>query len=94
MKRKNECAHIIVTGRVQGVYYRATAEETARILGLTGWVKNCSDGNVEILAEGDRAALENFINWCHQGPPLARVKNVSADWQPATGQFSTFETAY
>ncbi len=94
MKRKNECAHIIVTGRVQGVFYRATTEETALGLGLTGWVKNRHDGNVEILAEGERTALEKLITWCREGPPMARVKNVSVDWQPATGQFETFETAY
>ena len=94
MKHKNDCAHIIVTGRVQGVFYRATAEETALGLGLTGWVKNRGDGGVEILAEGNRPALENFIKWCHEGPPMARVKYVAVDWQPATGQFSTFETTY
>lgn len=94
MKNKKECAHIIVTGRVQGVFYRATAEETALGLGLTGWVRNCGDGSVEIQAEGNRAALEELIKWCHEGPPLAHVINVSVDWQPATGQFSTFETTY
>ena len=94
MSGKNECAHIIVTGRVQGVFYRATAEETAVGLGLTGWVRNCGDGSVEILAEGNRAALEKLIMWCHEGPPLAYVKHVTVDWQPAIGQFSTFETTY
>lgn len=89
-----ECVHIIVTGKVQGVFYRATAEETACSLGLTGWVKNRDDGRVEIMAEGGRASLEKLIAWCHEGPPLAHVKDVLVDWQPATGQFSTFETTY
>ncbi|MBI5638112.1 MAG: acylphosphatase [Nitrospinae bacterium] len=94
MSGKKECAHIVVTGRVQGVFFRATAEETALGLGLTGWVKNCGDGSVEILAEGDRAALEKLIKWCNEGPPMARVKYVAVDWQPATGRFDTFETTY
>lgn len=94
MKTKKECVHIIVTGKVQGVFYRATAEETALGLGLTGWVKNRADGRVELEAEGGRASLEKLIAWCHEGPPLACVTNVSVDWRPATGQFSTFETTY
>lgn len=94
MKENLDCAHIVVKGRVQGVFYRATTEETAAKMGLTGWVRNLGDGSVEIMAEGKRETLEKFIKWCWQGPPMARVTLVEVDWQPATGAFNNFETTY
>lgn len=89
-----ERAHIVVYGRVQGVFFRASAEEKARELGLTGWVRNRSDGTVEIVAEGDREALEKLISWCHIGPKHARVTRVEVVWEPATGEFLDFTIRY
>jgi acylphosphatase len=79
-----------ITGRVQGAYFRASAQQEAAKLGLTGWVMNCADGSVAALAEGNRVELEKFIAWCHDGPPGARVAAVNVDWQTAVGEFAGF----
>ncbi|NPA15134.1 MAG: acylphosphatase, partial [Deferribacteres bacterium] len=75
-------------------WYRATARDVARRLGLTGWVRNLPDGRVEIVAEGDKEALNEFIKWCWEGPPLARVDDVKVVWEPYTGEFDTFYVRY
>lgn len=77
-----EAVHIVVRGRVQGVYFRATTQSTAQALGLFGWVRNLSDGSVELHAEGERANLDRLIAWCHEGPPAASVTSVEVE--PAT----------
>ncbi len=68
--------HITVIGRVQGVWFRATAKEMADRLGLRGWARNTLDGSVEILAYGEEAALDQFVEWCRQGPPMAKIEKV------------------
>ena len=68
---------LLVTGRVQGVWYRGWAVDVARELGLAGWVRNRRDGSVEILADGDPAALDALAGRCREGPPAARVDAVS-----------------
>jgi acylphosphatase len=67
---------IIVSGKVQGVCYRASAQKIARQLQIDGWVKNLPDGRVEIRAQGDAQMLEQLIAWCHKGPVFARVNQV------------------
>jgi acylphosphatase len=69
---------IIVSGRVQAVSYRDWTVRTAKKFGLTGWVRNLSDGRVEILADGDEDAIGQLVDACREGPPLARVDHVSA----------------
>jgi acylphosphatase len=71
--------HIIVRGRVQGVFFRAWTVETARALDLTGWVRNRRDGSVEIVARGPEPAIIELIRCCHEGPMRARVDEVSVD---------------
>jgi acylphosphatase len=83
-------AQIRIRGRVQGVYYRASMVQEAQKAGLTGWVRNCEDGDVEAVAEGSRAAIESLLAWCRQGPPGARVDSVNVNWQAAAGSFSGF----
>ncbi len=73
---ETNAVHIVVRGRVQGVWYRASAQAKARELKLTGWVKNNPDGAVEIHAEGSRQALNRFTDWCREGPPAARVDTL------------------
>jgi len=73
---------IIVTGKVQGVYYRASAKNMADKLGITGWVKNLPDRNVEIHASASETSLGKFIAWCWQGPPGAEVKEVVTEVIP------------
>lgn len=86
--------HLIVTGRVQGVYYRGATRDKARPLGLSGWVRNCSDGSVEIMAEGEEERLGELLRWCHDGPPAARVDSVEASWDDAVGDLGPFKTRY
>jgi acylphosphatase len=69
-------AHLIITGRVQGVSYRFAAKEIATSLSLTGWVKNTAEGHVEATVSGPEPALQQFIDWCRQGPRLAAVSDV------------------
>lgn len=69
--------HLIIKGRVQGVFYRATALEIAKKLGISGWIKNTGEGNVETMAAGDQEALKLFIEWCREGPPDAQVTDIS-----------------
>ena len=83
-------ALILVKGRVQGVYFRATAAQTATELGIRGHVENLTDGNVRIVAEGKTESLEKLIEWCGEGPPLAKVKSVELKWLPAEGGFVDF----
>jgi acylphosphatase len=71
-----------ITGRVQGVAFRASTVTTARVLGLTGWVANRADGSVEAVAEGNEAGIAVFICWCHHGPPAARVDRVEVIDEP------------
>ncbi len=76
--------HLFVSGKVQGVSYRANAERMAITLGLCGWVRNLADGRVEILAQGEEKNLRNFLAWVHQGPSQSRVDHVETHWDEAT----------
>ena len=84
----------IVTGHVQGVSYRAQTAAQARRLGLVGWVKNRSDGGVELEAEGDEAQLAELVTWCEHGPPAARVTRVKVEQLEATGGDREFRVTY
>ncbi len=80
--------HMVVHGRVQGVFFRASTQKKAEELGLAGWVKNRPDGTVEIHAEGQQETLEKLIEWCRQGPALASVSSIDLDWINAGGMES------
>jgi len=82
--------HLVVRGRVQGVYFRASAKREARQLGLTGWVKNRNDGAVEVLAEGEEDQVKDFLAWAKHGPSTARVDKVETRWRSYTGEHSNF----
>ena len=71
--------HVRVTGRVQGVFFRAWTSDEARALGITGWVRNCSDGTVEARLEGEPENLDRLIGLLHEGPPGARVERVEVE---------------
>lgn len=85
--------HIWVSGRVQGVFYRGSTQQTAQSLGLTGWVRNLQDGRVEILAEGDPDQLQQLLDWCWHGPAAAEVSDVEHRVEAATGRFNRFEVS-
>ncbi len=88
-----KAVHVTVTGRVQGVSFRWYAEERARELGVTGWVRNEPDGSVALHAEGADDAVDALVEWCRTGPALARVSNVAVRDASVTGA-SSFETRY
>jgi acylphosphatase len=82
--------HVVISGQVQGVWYRASTKEKAEELGLTGWVKNTMDGNVEAIFEGDELKVNEMIAWCHKGPPLAQVTDMKITRQRFSGEFVGF----
>lgn len=73
------CRHLTIRGKVQGVYYRASAQSAAIAHGLAGWVRNRSDGSVEAVVKGPMGAVQAFIEWAYQGPPSARVEDVEIE---------------
>ncbi|WP_319469051.1 acylphosphatase [uncultured Pseudodesulfovibrio sp.] len=86
--------HCIVHGKVQGVWYRAWAAETAREMGLAGWVRNRTDGCVEITAQGSTVQLEEYRACLYDGPPLARVSDVTTDFTDPDEIFEGFKARY
>lgn len=87
-------AHVFVEGHVQGVFFRAETRAAAAGLGLTGWVRNLYDGRVEAVFEGDEAAVERAVAWCHTGPPHASVTRVEVVRERCTGEFDRFSVTY
>ena len=92
MEKDSERARVRlrIDGRVQGVFFRTSTLEEATRLGLTGWVRNCPDGSVEVVAEGERKKIDDLVGWCHHGPPGARVNNVQLQWQEYQSEFRDF----
>jgi acylphosphatase len=86
--------HCIVHGRVQGVAFRANTQHQARRLGLTGWVRNCSDGTVELLAQGETSSVQQLVTWCQHGPPGAHVTRVEVSWEPPGENLPAFDIRY
>lgn len=87
-------AHLLISGRVQGVYYRGFTEEVARSLGLKGWVRNLPDRRVEAVFEGERDAVEQAILRCRQGPPAAHVTGMDVTWEEPVEGLKGFEIRY
>ncbi|MBL7180692.1 MAG: acylphosphatase [Pseudomonadota bacterium] len=87
-------AHVIITGRVQGVFFRYATMQAAEERGVFGWVKNLRNGSVEALFEGSQENVVSMLEWCKQGPPLANVKHVEVEWEEFAGEFSRFEITY
>lgn len=86
--------HVIISGRVQGVFFRAETQRTAMNFNLAGWVRNTADGRVEAVFEGEDENVDKMIAWCHIGPPAARVQEVIAEEEPYTGEFRDFNIKY
>jgi acylphosphatase len=84
-------AHLFISGRVQGVFFRACTREEAEKRNLTGWVKNLCDGRVEAVFEGDEKVVQSMISWCHNGPPQAVVSGVSVEVEEPGGEYTRFE---
>ncbi len=82
--------YLRISGKVQGVYFRSSAQDKARELGLAGWVKNMPDGTVETVAEGEEEKLKEYMHWCEKGPSSAWVEGIDEKWEEATGEFEGF----
>ena len=89
------CRHYVVTGRVQGVFYRASTQEEAARLGLLGWVRNREDGSVELVACGVESILNRLEHWLWQGPKFAEVSDVKVNAVDSEGnEFTNFSIRY
>jgi acylphosphatase len=86
--------HVLIEGRVQGVFFRASTRDEARALGLAGWARNLPDGRVEAVFEGDKRLVEIMLKWCHKGPPYSYVDRVEEEWQPYVGDLTDFRIVY
>ena len=84
-------AKILITGLVQGVFFRREMTDHARRLGISGWVKNLPDGRVEAVAEGEKARLDELVRFCHVGPRGAVVRRVEVEWSDHMGEFRGFK---
>jgi len=82
--------HLIIQGKVQGVFFRASTKEKASELGLKGFVRNREDGTVEVIAEGNKNQLQILADWCHIGPDRSTVDRVNTDWLPYAREFKEF----
>lgn len=78
-------AHVHITGRVQGVFFRANTRDQARKRGVDGWVRNLDDGRVEAVFEGPQSAVDAMIEWCHEGSPAAEVTDVAVTTEEPEG---------
>jgi acylphosphatase len=87
---ENIRVHLFVSGRVQGVFFRAGAQKEARNLGVKGWAHNLADGTVEIVAEGEKEKVERFVAWCRKGTLFAKVEHVEIAYGIYRGEFDEF----
>lgn len=87
-------AHVYVQGKVQGVFFRASTRDKAVDLGVTGWVKNRSDGSVEAVFEGTKELVDKILTWCRKGPSGAFVQQIEVCWEDYTGNFDEFMVVY
>ena len=87
-------AHVVIFGRVQGVFFRMETKHQAKAHGVSGWARNKADGSVEAVFEGDMENVESLINWCKAGPVQADVKHVDVQWEDYKNQFPKFSIVY
>jgi acylphosphatase len=87
-------AHVFVTGRVQGIFFRSETQEKANRQGVTGWVRNLPDGGVEAVLEGEKENVEKIVEFCKRGSPAAKVIKVDVQWLNFTGEFKDFRIKY
>jgi acylphosphatase len=86
--------HLTIQGQVQGVVFRGTLQEEAGRQEVQGWCRNCPDGSVEAVLEGEEAAVQKVIAWCHKGPPAARVTRVEVFEEPYKNEFTSFQIRF
>lgn len=86
--------HVIISGKVQGVWFRASTKDKAEQLGICGWVRNTFDGNVEAVFEGEEYLIQEMLDWCRHGPSSAKVENVEVEKQTPSNGFDVFSIKY
>ena len=84
-------AHVYVSGRVQGVFFRSSVADLAESLDIAGWVRNLSDGRVETLLEGEKVSVEKVVEFCRRGPPGAYVRECDVHWEAWRGDLTEFK---
>ena len=87
-------AHVLVSGRVQGVFFRQITSQQAQSLSVTGWVRNLEDGRVEAVFEGEKVSVEALVAFCNTGPRGASVTDVAVTWETSKGEFQNFSIIY
>jgi len=91
---ENTRVRLIIEGRVQGVWFRESTRREAERLGVRGWVRNRREGTVEVLAEGPKENVRKLVDWCHHGPPSARVMRVNETAESFQGEYGSFDVVY
>jgi acylphosphatase len=86
----NTRAHVLVSGKVQGVFFRSSTKDVAEELGISGWVRNLDDGRVEAVFEGEKEEVDKMVEWCRNGPEYARVTGVEVSMDEYKGEFKGF----
>jgi acylphosphatase len=87
-------AHVYISGRVQGVFFRSETKDEAIVLDVKGWVRNLPDGRVEAVFEGEEKSVKELVEFCKRGPSGAKVTNVDVMWESYSGEFRDFEIRY
>ena len=87
-------AHVLVSGKVQGVFFRQNTRRQAKVRGVTGWVRNTVDGDVEAVFEGEEQAVNEIVDYCRHGPSFAKVENIQVAYEPYKGEFKDFSVNY
>lgn len=87
-------ASVIISGRVQGVFFRAETQRAAERIGVHGWVRNQPDGTVAAVFEGLKQRVDQAIEWCWQGSPMSSVTDVAVQWESPSGQHDSFDITY
>ena len=91
---ENARARVIISGRVQGVFFRAETQRAAERIGVHGWVRNQPDGTVAAVFEGSKQSVDQAVEWCWQGSPMSEVTDVAVNWETPSGQYNTFDITY
>ena len=92
--KKMMCVRVVVSGRVQGVFFRMETKRAADQVGVTGWVRNKQDGRVEAVFQGDDNQIDRMVEWCKKGPALSRVTRVDVTEEMVSNDFTSFEISY
>lgn len=93
-KKEKVRVHALISGKVQGVFFRGSAKEKAEKLGISGWIKNLRDGRVEAIFEGDKENINKMIEWAKKGPIGAKIEDFNLSWEDYKGDFSEFSIEY